>query len=172
MKLSPVSSFGFAAVFWGVGIVQPTLAGPAEMISDYRLQHREGRVHMDATLNRIAQEQASAMAAKNTLDHEVLGSFNSRVAASRSDHAAENIAYGYDNFSKTLNQWVESAGHRKNLLMHGASRVGIASAKSPTTGRTYWAMVIAAGYKSTPSTAGKKTGRRQICRISILGLCL
>jgi hypothetical protein len=29
--------------------------------------------------------------------------------------------------------------------MHGASRVGVASAKSSTTGRTYWAMVIAGG---------------------------
>ncbi len=31
---------------------------------------------MDATLNRIALEQAKAMAAKDKLDHEVLGSFN------------------------------------------------------------------------------------------------
>jgi uncharacterized protein YkwD len=170
MKLNLAFSFGFAIAF--CDLVQPALAGPAEMISDYRLQHREGRVTMDATLNRIAQEQATAMAAKNSLDHEVLGPFNSRVAASRSGHAAENIAYGYDNFPKTLNQWIESAGHRRNLLMHGASRVGVASARSPTSGRTYWAMVIADAYKNAPIAAGKKTVRRQSCRIAILGFCL
>ena len=66
---------------------------------------------MDPIFNRIAQEHTSATAAKNALDHEVLGPFNSRVAPSSSDHAAENIAYGYDNFSKTLDQRIESTVH-------------------------------------------------------------
>jgi uncharacterized protein YkwD len=56
-------------------------------------------------------------------------------------------AIGYDNFAKTLDQWIESAGHRKNLLMHGASRVGVASAKSPTTGRTYPIWVCSANFR-------------------------
>ena len=55
-------------------------SSPAEMISDFRLKHGEGHVTMDATLNRIALEQAKAMAAKDTLDHEVFGSFSSRIA--------------------------------------------------------------------------------------------
>ena len=134
---------------------------------------------MDTALNRIAQEQASAMAAKNILDHEVLGPFSSRVARAGSDRAAENIAYGYDNFEKTLNQWIGSAGHRRNLLMHGASRVGVASAKGPTTGRTYWAMVIAVehvhpkvpGAKVAPATK-PKARTQQAYRMKILGLCL
>jgi hypothetical protein len=58
-------------------------SSPAELISDFRLKHGEGRVTMDATLNRIALEQAKAMAAKDTLDHEVLGSFNSRIVPAR-----------------------------------------------------------------------------------------
>jgi uncharacterized protein YkwD len=112
---------------------------PTEMISNYRLQHGEAKVTLDPVLNRIAREQAQAMASKDILDHGVLGPFNSRVASSGFGHAAENIAFGYGNFAKTLDQWIESNGHRKTLLMHGASRVGVASAKSPTTGRTYWA---------------------------------
>jgi len=75
-------------------------ASPAELISDFRLKHGEGRVTMDATLNRIALEQAKAMAAKDKLDHGVLGSFNSRIAPARAGRAAENIAYGYDGFEK------------------------------------------------------------------------
>src|SRR6202790_4832124 len=96
----------------------------AAMISDFRLKHGEGRVTMDATLVRIALQQAQAMAAKDTLDHDVLGSFSSRIAPAKAGRAAENIAYGYDSFEKTLDQWIASTGHRKNLLLHNASRVG------------------------------------------------
>src|ERR1700688_4293058 len=102
-------------------------AAPAEMISNYRLQHGEGRVTSDATLNRIAHEQAAAMASKDVLDHGVLGPFSSRAALSKAHRTAENIAYGYDSFSKTLGQWINSSGHGENLLMHGATNVGAAT---------------------------------------------
>lgn len=122
-------------------------SSPAELISGFRLQHGEGRVTRDATLDRIAMEQAKAMAASDKLDHSVLGSFSSRIAPARAGTAAENIAYGYENFPKTLDQWINSSGHRKNLLLRNASRVGIASARDPSGRRTYWAMVIAGDYE-------------------------
>ena len=122
-------------------------ASPAAMISDFRQLHGEGRVTLDATLTRIAHEQAAAMAAKNQLDHDVLGRFNARMSPAGAGRAAENIAYGYDSFPKTLNQWINSPGHRQNLLLRNASRVGVASVKSSTNGRTYWAMVIAGDYE-------------------------
>src|ERR1700709_1046781 len=102
----------------------PVLAhaeSPADMISSYRVQHGEGRVVMDSTLTRIAREQAAAMAAKDQLDHDVLKGFTARINSAGAGRAAENIAYGYDSFPKTLEQWIDSAGHRKNLLLHGAS---------------------------------------------------
>src|SRR5260370_24824838 len=83
-------------------------SSPAGMISDFRLNHGEGRVTMDATLNRIALEQAKAMPAKDKLDHEVLGSFNSRIAPAKARRAAENIADGYDGFENTLRQSIQS----------------------------------------------------------------
>src|ERR1700694_5042831 len=134
-------------------------ASPAEMISGFRVKHGERRVTMDATLSRIALEQAKAMAAKDTLDHDVLGSFSSRIAPSKSGRAAENIAYGYDSFEKTLDQWINSTGHRKNLLLPKASRVGVASATSAVSHRTYWAMEIAGDYEPAPIASGKKTPR-------------
>jgi uncharacterized protein YkwD len=168
--LSLVLSFsGFAAA----------AASPAEMISEFRLKHGEGRVTMDAALNRIALEQARAMAAKDTLDHDVLGSFSGRMAPSKAGRAAENIAYGYDNFEKTLAQWIASSGHRRNLLLHNASRVGVASATSASSHRIYWAMEIAGDFEPRPTPASKQprpvTARKsavQSCRIHVLGLCL
>src|ERR1700686_5302922 len=116
-----------AVLFGGLAAAE---ASPAEMISGFRLKHGEGRVAIDATLNRIALEQAKAMAARDKLDHDVLGSFGSRIAPSKAGRAAENIAYGYDSFEKTLEQWIASSGHLRNLLLPKASRVGVASATS------------------------------------------
>ncbi len=130
---------------------------PAELISGFRLKHGEVRVVRDATLDRIALDQARAMAAKNELSHEALGPFTKRVAPAGAGRAAENIAYGYDSFEKTLGQWIDFSGHRKNLLLRNASRVGIASARDASGKRTYWAMVIAGDYEAKPK--GKK-GKR------------
>src|ERR1700733_2034335 len=122
---------------------------PAELISGFRLKYGEVRVARDATLDRIALDQARAMAAKNDLSHEVLGPFTRRIAPARAGRAAENIAYGYESFEKTLGQWIDSSGHRKNLLLHNASRVGVASARDVSGKRTYWAMEIAGDYEPT-----------------------
>jgi uncharacterized protein YkwD len=181
MKQTLLLSLGLALSFCGSAIAQQTPAAPAAMISNFRAQHGEGRVSLDPTLNRIAQAQADAMAAKDVLDHDVLGPFSSRVASAGAGRAAENIAYGYDSFAKTLGQWIDSSGHRKNLLLHGASKVGVAHAASAKTHRIYWAMEIAGGYERAPATITKRVASLrekpkprlpQACRIKILGLCL
>ena len=160
---------------------------PAELISSFRLKHGEARVVRDATLDRIALEQARAMAAKDHLSHDVLGPFTRRIAPAGAGRAAENIAYGYESFEKTLGQWIDSSGHRRNLLLHNASRVGIASARDASGKRTYWAMVIAGDYEPKPKK-GRKDGEPLVavkreaapvgrakaggCRIKLLSLCL
>ena len=92
-------------------LATPVMAAepPAELISNFRLKHGEVRVVRDAALDRIALEQARAMAAKDNLSHEVLGSFTRRIAPARAGRAAENIAYGYESFEKTLGQWIDSS---------------------------------------------------------------
>src|SRR3984885_274978 len=175
MKSALPISLWFTFALCSSAFAQLAPAAPAEMISNYRLQHGEGRVTLDDTLNRIAQEQAAAMASKDVMDHSVLGPFSSRVAPSKARRSGENIAYGYDNFPKTLDQWINSSGHRENLLMHGATKVGVASAKSTTTGRTYWAMVIAGDYERPRSPSSKTTKPNHdegACRIEVAGLCL
>lgn len=153
-------------------------SSPAELISNFRLRHGELRVTRDAALDRIALEQARAMAAKDSLDHDVLGRFSGRIAPARAGRAAENIAYGYDSFDKTLDQWIASSEHRKNLLLHNASRVGIASARDGSGRRTYWAMEIAGDYEKPPArgnsvpAAVKRRPASVNCHIKLLGLCL
>ena len=167
----------------------PAMAeSPAELISSFRLKNGEVRVVRDSTLDRIAMDQARAMAAKDDLSHDALGPFNRRVAPAGAGRAAENIAYGYDTFDKTLNQWIGSSEHRKNLLLHNASRVGIASAKNASGKRTYWAMVIAGDYEPKGKSKGKKDKEPLVavkreaapakkpksseCHIKLLSLCI
>ena len=90
----------------------------------------------------ITQKQAEAMAIHDSLDHNVLAPFPSRIGRSGFSHAAENIAYGYADFASTLKQCTNSAGHRANLLLHGANWIGVAHARNGH--RTYWALVIGA----------------------------
>jgi hypothetical protein len=193
MKLNTLLLLGLTLACCSPAAAQQGIASPAAMISNFRAQHGEGRVTLDTRLDRVAQAQADAMAARDVLEHNVLGPFNTRVASAGAGRAAENIAYGYDSFSKTLDQWINSSEHRRNLLMHGASKVGVAHAQSPATHRTYWAMVIAGEYERKPSRgerliagpsaekppAEKKPAAEkprlhtaQACRLKILGLCL
>ena len=173
---SSVSSFArlAAAVVFLFVAFDPLTAhaqSAAELISGYRLKHGEGKVSTDAALNRIAQEQAQAMATRDVLDHNALRPFSTRVVQLGSIRSAENIAYGYDTFPKTLDQWIDSSGHRYNLLMHGASRVGIASARSKS-GKTYWAMVIAMPEPKREKIGKGKGGKAKSCEIMLNDTCL
>ena len=130
---------------------KPSVTGdnPAALISAFRRQHGEGSVTIDGALTRIAQEQANAMAVRDSLDHNALAPFSSRMSRSRFNRAAENIAYGHADFASTLKQWTNSTQHRANLLLRGAKWIGVAHALNGR--RTYWAMVIGAEMKDSHS---------------------
>ena len=115
---------------------------PAVLIAAFRHQHGEDSVLINAALTRVAQEQANAMAMHDSLDHNAFAPFSTRMGRSGFTRAAENIAYGHKDFASTLVQWANSAGHRANLLLHGAKWIGVAHAQN--SHRIYWAMVIGA----------------------------
>jgi uncharacterized protein YkwD len=117
-----------------------TADNPAVSISAFRHQNGEASVATSPAFTRIAQEQANAMAARDTLDHNVLAPFSIRMSRSGVSRAAENIAYGHADFASTLKQWINSTQHRANLLLHDAKWIGVAHAQNGS--RTYWAMVI------------------------------
>jgi len=145
-------------------------ASPAEQISSFRHQHGEGKVTTDPALNRIAQEQAGAMAARDRMDHAVAKPFADRVANLNAERAAENLAQGDATFAKALDQWIGSYGHRSNLLMHEGTRIGIASARSKS-GEIYWAMVIAGPEPQSPKS-GKGTGKTAPCELMLNATCM
>ncbi len=122
----------------------PVLASDyATSISVYRRAHGLPAVKSDRALEAVALRQAQAMSAAGQVTHTVGGAFTTRIAGLRRSRAAENIGAGFLSFTEMFRQWQESRGHRENLLMPGARRVGVASvanARSPY--RRFWAMVI------------------------------
>lgn len=112
-------------------------------ISAYRRANGLPAVKADSRLAAVALKQAQAMASTGSVTHSVGGNFSSRVAPLRKSRAAENIGAGFLTFSEMLKQWEDSRGHRENLLMAGARRVGVASVANPKSPyRKFWAMVI------------------------------
>ena len=115
----------------------------AGAISAYRRAHGLSAVRSDGRLSEVALKQAQAMALTGSISHSAGGNFATRVAHLRSSRTAENIGAGFLSFVEMLKQWEDSSGHRANLLMAGARRVGVASVNNPKSPyRKFWAMVI------------------------------
>jgi hypothetical protein len=114
------------------------------MISQYRREHGLPAVKTDAKLTAVAVRQAQAMASSGVMDHDVAGSFASRIAGVNTASAAENIAAGTKTWADTLRIWKASPGHNTNLLRPDADILGVAVAHNENTRyKTYWAIVIA-----------------------------
>jgi Cysteine-rich secretory protein family len=127
------------------------------MISQYRREHGLSAVKADAKLTAVAVRQAQAMASSGIMDHDVAGSFASRVAGANMTPVAENIAAGTKTWADTLRIWKESAGHNANLLLRDADSIGVAFARNEDTRyKVYWAMVI--GRKETKRHAEMAAG--------------
>jgi len=137
------------AVCLVVGLVVTATLAQAEdmaaMISQYRREHGLSAVKTDPQLTEIAERQAKAMAAAGIMDHNVAGSFGSRIAPAHiTGRAAENIAAGTKSWAETLRAWQTSPGHNANLLQPQADSIGIAVARNDRTQyKTFWALVIA-----------------------------
>ena len=94
------------------------------------------------------------MAAAGIMDHDVAGSFGSRIAGAQTDSAGENIAEGTKTWADTLRLWQNSPGHNANLLLRDADVIGVAVAHNDATRyKTYWAMVI--GHRKTADSSQK-----------------
>ncbi len=118
----------------------------ASMISGYRRNNGLGDVALDPKLMQMAEQQARAMATKDKLDHDVAGNFQSRLRKSgyRAQTGAENIGAGYHTLAEAFSGWRDSPGHKANMLLKGATHMGIAAVYVPNTKyKVFWALILA-----------------------------
>jgi uncharacterized protein YkwD len=121
-------------------------AAAASMISGYRANNGLPAVELDSDLMRLAKTQAEVMAKRDKLDHGAGKPFVQRLKASGYDakRAAENISAGYHTLAEAFSGWRDSNPHRANMLLAGATRIGIAAVYTPGSKyKVYWAMIIA-----------------------------
>ena len=118
----------------------------ASMISGYRRNNGLGIVTLDDRLMRMAEEQARAMASKDKFEHDAAGPFAQRVKRSGYDAkvAVENIGAGYHTLAEAFSGWRDSPPHNANMLVKGATRIGIAAVYTPASKyKVYWSLILA-----------------------------
>ena len=101
---------------------------------------------MISELTRLAEAQAALMAKRDRLDHNAGKPFVARLKASGYDakRAAENIGAGYHTLAEAFSGWRDSGPHRANMLLAGATRIGIAAIYTPASKyKVYWALILA-----------------------------
>ena len=105
------------------------------------------RLAREARLERAAWAVACENATRNRLSHTTAdgGTLTTRVArvGYRWRVLNENLAMANGTPAQVVQMWMNSPGHRANILARGTVHFGAAVARS-ASGRLYWAMVSAA----------------------------
>jgi uncharacterized protein YkwD len=109
----------------------PRLALEAGVIAQTNAERAKNgcpAVHLDTRLRTAARGHSDDMAAKNYFSHyapDGTGPGDRASAAGYSDWSGENIAYGYPSASAVMTAWMNSDGHRANILNCQSKAIGV-----------------------------------------------
>jgi uncharacterized protein YkwD len=95
-------------------------------------------------LFQAARAHSANMARYSRLDHNLEGDVSTRVRSSgyRLWTAGENIAWNSPDAAAALRMWMNSGGHRANILSQQFTEIGVAVAVN-ARGERYWTQVFA-----------------------------
>jgi uncharacterized protein YkwD len=138
MKFLHMAGLLAALALGGCGSLSSITGTPetATSLNGFRSSHSLGQLSSDANLTTLAAEHAGDMARRDSLDHD---GFMTRRGPRGA--RAENVAYGCRDTPCVIQQWVNSSGHRKNMLIPSLTKYGLASATS-ASGKKYWALEL------------------------------
>jgi uncharacterized protein YkwD len=91
-----------------------------------------------------ARAHAENMAQQNKMEHELDGKKpHGRVKAEGYSYrtCGENIAYRAETAKEVLKGWMDSPGHKANILKDSYAEIGVAAAKNKK-GELYWVQVF------------------------------
>lgn len=115
------------------------------MVNQVRRQYGAPPMLPEQKLEKAALYQAKLMAKHGKIGHSIGwgNTFSGRLKqAGIRGPAAENVASGQKDVRAALNAWLNSAGHRKNLLDPLFTRYGLAyAARADKPHYLYWAML-------------------------------
>ena len=122
---------------------------PLQMVNAVRAQNGLPPLANSAHLNRAAAAHATDMARHDYYSHVSRNGANIRDRVQATGYGScmrsENIAWGQPSAEVVTRLWINSPGHRANILNRKATHIGFAGSRNPD-GRydPLWVMVIAA----------------------------
>jgi uncharacterized protein YkwD len=97
-------------------------------------------LELDPALCEYAQSHAKKMADKGLLVHSSMSNLAVRAG---NGNVGENIAWGQNSEEEVCDSWMNSSGHRANILSKRYKKVGF-GVKEDERGRKYWCAVFSA----------------------------
>ena len=128
----------------------PPVAGAVQQVVDLTNAQRAAAglpaVTVHGALNLAAQAHSDDQAARDRMSHTGSDGSNpgQRIAATGYVARAwgENVAAGYPDAASVMDGWMNSPGHRANILNGNVTEIGIGVATS-ARGTLYWTMELA-----------------------------
>ena len=136
------------AVLLSAGISAPAQAatGPAgdafTLVNQQRAANGLGPLLTDPTLDYAAQAWAQYLADAGLFQHSSADWRSSIISGAGWTFSGENIAAGHTSASQVMNAWMNSDGHRANILNSSYVGVGIGYVKGGPYGH-YWVQIFA-----------------------------
>lgn len=98
------------------------------LTNEFRVKNNVSKLEIHEDISIAAYNHSKDMAQQNYFDHTSLNgtSASDRVwtACSNCSYVGENIAAGYTNLFVAHNGWINSSGHRKNMISANYTHIG------------------------------------------------
>ena len=139
-------SFNNHDELWGLELTGIEKVDLFELHNFSRAKNHVPLLEMHIDLDRCAQAHSEWMATHNKMSHEEntheMKDVGDRLKKYRNWNAVgENIAYGQADPTEVTKDWMNSSGHRRNILSKNYKHIGFGIATSKT-GEKYWCTVF------------------------------
>ena len=115
------------------------------LVNEARADAGCGALTADPALAAVARAHSADMRDRDYFSHtspEGLSPFDRAEQAGVDDSRAENIAFGQSDAAAVMEAWLESPGHRENILDCDLTRLGVGVAEGP--GGPWWTQLFGA----------------------------
>ncbi|MCM3718336.1 stalk domain-containing protein [Fictibacillus phosphorivorans] len=115
-------------------------------VNKYRASNGKKELALNPTLSNVAREKSRDMLVNNYFDHtsptygspfDMMKQFGISYTS-----AGENIAAGYTTTSAVMTGWMNSPGHKANILSDNFTEIGVGYIKGTTGYKTYWTQMF------------------------------
>lgn len=118
-----------------------------DLVNSERSAQKRSALKSDDILNTIAEQRAREIAVK--FSHTRPDGSKCSSLLQENDivnvYAGENIAAGHRSAEEVMDTWMNSSGHRKNILNENYTRIGVGIYEA-SDGNTYWVQVFTSDY--------------------------